>query len=666
MTLPLKKASAALLAGLILTVSASTMAIVPVSALEPHGTGLKMRNWLVNDPDYSFSEDYRTSQWYQNFSTLRLGDNDRNNVLRVAISQLGYHEGDSVEDFDGRNTKGTGNYMEYGRLLVPCYNNSSYDWCACFVNWCLNQARFDKASSEISCGNWVTELKSMEMWQSSAAYGGTYVPKPADFIFFDWDGNGKWPDHIGLVLYATATHVYTIEGNTKTDDVGLRSYPLSDKQVLGYGTPPYAEGTEPTMDFSYRNGMPAGIYVVGDTEAALTDCEGQNPSDKIPVGSTVTFLSETDLRVQVSYKGKTGFLPKSSVCLLTQSFTLSYDANGGANPPADMTAHQAIKVNLSQTIPTLRGDTFLGWSTVPYNCKVDYAAGEAVTLTGDTTLYAVWEKRSVDLAREAAAKGLLPEYNRPDTTENSGALLFRSLTDGGVFTDCINAQFQFEEDSEAGRIPAFTAAEAGAPSAVTFSYAAFCEALELPPVTAKDVASVILRIKSRDPNGLTLKLGWNGQAETAPLSAADSTQWQYMVFDLPESFTGDLQSLELDWQSAEGATVGDLLVSEIWFAPNAAVKDAVLQGKYVFPPTESEEETDAPTSGDGTDKTPSSDGPALPSEDDVSSTVGGTGDDTAQSPTRGEGCRSSLASTASLATVCGASLAAFRKKRKEN
>ena len=157
----IKKPLATLLAGLLLVSTASTT----VGALEPHGTGLKMRNWLVNDPAYDFSDAYKESVWYENFSALELGDNDRNNVLRVAVSQIGYHEGDSTEEFHGRNTNGTGNFMEYGRLLVPNWNENSFDWCACFVNWCLNQAHFDKASSEISCGNWITELKAMNLWQ---------------------------------------------------------------------------------------------------------------------------------------------------------------------------------------------------------------------------------------------------------------------------------------------------------------------------------------------------------------------------------------------------------------------------------------------------------------------------------------------------------------------
>ena len=78
----LKKIASALLASLLLVVAAAPA----VSALTPHGTGIPMRNWLKNDPNYQFSEEYKTSVWYENFTTLELTENERNNVLRIAVS----------------------------------------------------------------------------------------------------------------------------------------------------------------------------------------------------------------------------------------------------------------------------------------------------------------------------------------------------------------------------------------------------------------------------------------------------------------------------------------------------------------------------------------------------------------------------------------------------
>ena len=63
-----KKIASALLVSLLL----ASAAIPAVSALTPYGTGILMRNWLKNDPNYQFSEAYKTSVWYDNFSSLEL------------------------------------------------------------------------------------------------------------------------------------------------------------------------------------------------------------------------------------------------------------------------------------------------------------------------------------------------------------------------------------------------------------------------------------------------------------------------------------------------------------------------------------------------------------------------------------------------------------------
>ena len=42
------------------------------TALTPHGNGIKIRNWVSNDTEYTFSAAYKSSVWYENFSDLRL------------------------------------------------------------------------------------------------------------------------------------------------------------------------------------------------------------------------------------------------------------------------------------------------------------------------------------------------------------------------------------------------------------------------------------------------------------------------------------------------------------------------------------------------------------------------------------------------------------------
>ena len=75
------------------------------------------------------------------------------------------------------------------------------------------------------------------------------------------------------------------------------------------------------------------------------------------------------------------------------TYTLSYDANGGANRPANQTGE--ISYTISSTKPTRNDYTFLGWAKISSATTASYKAGDTITLTENTTLYAVWQKNPV-------------------------------------------------------------------------------------------------------------------------------------------------------------------------------------------------------------------------------------------------------------------------------
>ena len=67
---------------------------------------------------------------------------------------------------------------------------------------------------------------------------------------------------------------------------------------------------------------------------------------------------------------------------------MSYNANGGIGTPA--TQSGSTSYTISSTIPTRSGYTFLGWSKSSSATTPEFRAGNTITLTGNTTLYAVW------------------------------------------------------------------------------------------------------------------------------------------------------------------------------------------------------------------------------------------------------------------------------------
>lgn len=669
----LKKTVSVLLASLLL----GSAATVTASALEPHGTGILCRNWLKNDPNYTFSESYKKSVWYENFTALELGENERNNVLGIAISQLGYHEGE-VGDYSGTNTTSRGNCIEYARLLIPHYNDNAYEWCACFVNWCLNQAHIDYASSEIGCWKWVGELKKMGMWEHSAAYKGTYTPKPADMIFFNWDGNNNSSGHIGYVLYTTETRVFTIEGNAD-NNVTVRSYALDDPNVIGYGTPPYEENGVPTIDHSYKEGMPRGEYVLNAANLYLFKEKGSERIARLPLGSRVTLLGEDGDYARVVYGEKIGYVRKANLYLMsavTGEDTLTYDANGGAGAPASLSVPYGEETAITESAPTLEGDRFLGWSLVPYNYKVDYAPGAKVTLSGDTTLYAVWEKRSLELAKAKLEAGEVAEFTRPESITNSSALLLGTLSDlTTAFDGNGNHQngttLSMVQDDACGTVLRVSSHEACNDPYFTLDYARICRELCLAPVRAESVNYMIFKVKDVSLNNVFFEVFYDcgkGAVQSVSKLLISSDDWQYVVLDMSDAdgWNGELSRLRIDWQKASSAEENVLLISDIYFTSSKVLKDAIVSGQYVYPEEETIviPETESETSPETVTRPETESVTEEETGTDTEAASEGTGTNTSATEASGEdnGCASALGASAIVGMAVAAVALVVRKK----
>lgn len=73
------------------------------------------------------------------------------------------------------------------------------------------------------------------------------------------------------------------------------------------------------------------------------------------------------------------------------SYTITYNANGGTGAPSAQTVASGSELTISSTIPTKSGYDFVGWSTSSSATSASYYAGNSYTFTSSTTLYAVWK-----------------------------------------------------------------------------------------------------------------------------------------------------------------------------------------------------------------------------------------------------------------------------------
>ena len=111
------------------------------------------------------------------------------------------------------------------------------------------------------------------------------------------------------------------------------------------------------------------------------------------------------------------------------TYTISYNANGGSGAPGNQTKTYGTNLTLSSTKPTRTGYTFLGWSTNKSATSATYSAG--ATLSSDlstshgatVTLYAIWSINSyyLDLNGwlDKASSGGLSPYGKATVTVNN-------------------------------------------------------------------------------------------------------------------------------------------------------------------------------------------------------------------------------------------------------
>ena len=99
-----------------------------------------------------------------------------------------------------------------------------------------------------------------------------------------------------------------------------------------------------------------------------------------------TFTSSTSNGQVVSTCSLCGYTKTTA-----QTYTVSYNANGGSNIPASQTKVHGVTLTLSSTIPYRFNYEFLGWSTSSSATTATYTAGASYTGNASVTLYAVWK-----------------------------------------------------------------------------------------------------------------------------------------------------------------------------------------------------------------------------------------------------------------------------------
>lgn len=344
---------------------------------------------------YVYGDAYKTSNYYDQLieAKSKLTGDHRYDVILIALSQLGYHEGDSDADMDGWNLSGSDNYVEYNRLFCKLEGNWGYAWCAAFVSWCQYQAGIPAEidCSEISCPRMINEILIPQGLYVTRESG--YIPLTGDLIYFKNASSGAVSTHVGLIIGVKDGYVYTIEGNGG-DRVGRHKYALDDSYIVGYGALKYEakEGADYSV-FTLDDDIKPGEYIV--TADSLNVRAGAGTSFSIlgtlSKDDKVEVLKFNENWVKIDFGGREGWISISYLRSAdTTVYTVYYKVGEGSFGVTQQRKFPGKEMTITDEMPTLKGHSFVGWA-LEYGGEVVYKAGDKYAADEDIKLYAVYD-----------------------------------------------------------------------------------------------------------------------------------------------------------------------------------------------------------------------------------------------------------------------------------
>ena len=226
-----------------------------------------------------------------------------------------------------------------------------------------NLASSGSATTSVGSVSIDTTVDTGEGWSASnqkklKTYSYTYARKTSAstrYLYAKLSGI----DRVGGTMYASTTisvpklASYTVSYNAN----GGSGAPSS--QTKWYGTALTLSSTKPTR---------TGYSFQGWATSA---------SGSVVYSAGASYTSNASVTLYAVWKANT--------------YSVSYNANGGSGAPGKQTKTYGVALTLSSTKPTRTNYTFKGWGTSASATTVKYAAGASYTANAAITLYAVWE-----------------------------------------------------------------------------------------------------------------------------------------------------------------------------------------------------------------------------------------------------------------------------------
>ncbi|MBQ1520438.1 MAG: CHAP domain-containing protein, partial [Clostridia bacterium] len=264
------------------------------------------------EPGYEPSNAYASGAYYERLVSVELSGNPRLDLINVALSQMGYHEGDSAAELGGENAAGRYDYTEYGYWygveILDKPAGHMGPWCAMFVSWCARRAGIPADVISNACYARIGTANPYYFLNLDFYEKDQHEPAPGDLAFFDWPNqSGEW-NHVAIVYCVGEGRVYMLEGNTMHNNAEIRAFALDEPIIKGYAVPRYASdpGLEldppeqlsllPTYDYfdPINHIRPAAAISSGSTGDGVCWLQTALTVLGYPVGVTAVFDTATE------------------------------------------------------------------------------------------------------------------------------------------------------------------------------------------------------------------------------------------------------------------------------------------------------------------------------------------------------------------------------------
>ncbi len=180
--------------------------------------------------------------------------------------------------------------------------------------------------------------------------------------------------------------------NTKSDGTGT-NYNPGGKYTPNSGATLYAVWKANTYTVSYN--MNGGSGSIGNqTKTYGVDLTLSSTKPTRTGYSFVCWNTKSD-GTGTNYNPGGKYTPNSGAILYAvwkiNTWTVSYNMNGGSGSISNQTKTYGVDLTLSSTKPTRTGYTFVGWNTSASATTAQYKSGDKYKANAGATLYAIWK-----------------------------------------------------------------------------------------------------------------------------------------------------------------------------------------------------------------------------------------------------------------------------------